>query len=108
MIYQNISKVLDFYLFAGDTNIYYESNSLQDLERKINKELGKLQLWLNVNRLALNIRKTNYVIFHPFNKPLKQKITLKIRKKSTKLYKISWSNNRLCIKLETSNKKYLM
>ena len=78
----NISKVLDFYLFADDTNIYYESNSLQDLERKINKELGKLQLWLNVNRLALNISKTNYVIFHPFNKPLKQKITLKIRKKS--------------------------
>ena len=78
----NISKVLDFYLFADDTNIYYESNSLQDLERKISKELGKLQLWLNVNRLALDISKTNYVIFHPVNKPLKQKITLKIRKKS--------------------------
>ena len=78
----NISKVLDFYLFADDTNIYYESNSLQDLEKKINKELGKLQLWLNVNRLALNISKINYVIFHPFNKPLNQNITLKIRKKS--------------------------
>ena len=45
----NISKVLDFYLFADDTNIYYESNSLQDLEKKINEELCKLQLWLNVN-----------------------------------------------------------
>ena len=43
------TKVLDFYLFADDTNIYYESNSLQDLEKKINTELGKLQLWLNVN-----------------------------------------------------------
>ena len=30
----NISKVLDFYLFADDTNTYYESNSLQDLEKK--------------------------------------------------------------------------
>ena len=78
----NISEVLDFYLFADDTNIYYESNSLQDLEKKINKELGKLQLWLNVNRLALNISKTNYVTFHPFNKHLNQNITLKIRKKS--------------------------
>ena len=47
----NISKILNFYLFADDTNIYYESNSLQDIERTINKELQKLYLWLNVNRL---------------------------------------------------------
>ena len=68
---QNISKLLDFYLFADGTNIYYESDNLDKLERKVNKELGKLQLWLNVNRLSPNLSKTNYVIFHPFNKPLK-------------------------------------
>ena len=35
----NISKVLNFYLFADDTNIYYESDdSLQELEKVINKE----------------------------------------------------------------------
>ena len=73
MIFRNISKILDFYLFADDTNIYYESNNLEKLEKKVNKELGKLQLWLNINRISLNINKTNYVIFHPFNKPLKQK-----------------------------------
>ena len=38
----NISNVLDFYLFADDTNIYYESVSLQDLENTINKELNQL------------------------------------------------------------------
>ena len=78
----NISKVLDFYLFADDTsNIYYESDNLDKLERKVNKELGKLiQLWLNVNRLFLNLSKTNYVIFHPFNKPLKPQVTIKIQK----------------------------
>ena len=42
----NISKILNFYLFADDTNIYYESSSLKDLEKSINKELGKLYLWL--------------------------------------------------------------
>ena len=49
----------------------------------------------NVNRLSLNIYKTNYVIFHPFNKPLEQQITTKIQKiaKSKDLYKISWSYN---------------
>ena len=76
----NILKVLDFYLFAGDTNIYYESDNLDKLERKVNKELGKLQLWLNVTRLSLNLSKTNYIIFHPFTKPLKHQVTIKIQK----------------------------
>ena len=49
----NISKVLNFYLFADDTNIYYESDSLQELEKVINKELNKLNLWLDVNRFYL-------------------------------------------------------
>ena len=48
----NISKVLDFDLFADDTNIYYESDNLNKLERKVNKELGKLQLWLNVKTIS--------------------------------------------------------
>ena len=80
----NISKILDFYLFADDTNIYYESESLDKLEKKVNKELRKL------NRLSLNISKTNFVIFHPFNKPLKHQITLKIQKKVKRtIYNIS-------------------
>ena len=74
----NISKILNFYLFADDTNIYHESNSLNDLERTVNKELNKLYLWLNLNRLSLNIDKTNFIIFHPYNKPLKQQVTIKI------------------------------
>ena len=60
----NISKILNFYLFADDTNLY--------------KELNKLYLWLNLNRLSLNIDKTNFIIFHPYNKPVKQQVTIKI------------------------------
>ena len=78
----NISKILNFYLFADDTNIYYESNSLIELERTVNKELRKLYLWLNVYRLSLNIDKTNFIIFHHFNKPSKHNVTLKINKKA--------------------------
>ena len=78
----NISKILNFYLFADDTNIYYESKSLHELERTVNKERCKLCLWLNVNRLSLNIDKTNFIVFHPYNKPLKQYITIKINKKA--------------------------
>ena len=76
----NVSKILNFYLFADDTNIYYESADLQKLENKINKELKKLYLWLNVNRLSLNTDKTNFTIFHPYNKPLKSQVIIKIQK----------------------------
>ena len=78
----NISNILDFYLFADDTNIYFEDDSLQELEKKVNNELRKLYTWLSVNRLSLNIDKTNFVIFHPFNKPLKYNVTIKIHKKA--------------------------
>ena len=78
----NISKILDLYLFADDTNIYYQDDSLIKLEKIINKELRSLYLWLNVNRLSLNIDKTNFVIFHPFNKPLKYNVTIMIHKKA--------------------------
>ena len=77
----NISKILNFYLFADDTNIYFEAETPEKLEWVVNKELKELHTWLIVNRLSLNIDKTNFVVFHPYNKPLKHNITLKIQKK---------------------------
>ena len=43
-----------------------------------------MMMMMNVNRLSLNIDKTNYIIFHPDNKPMKQHITIKINKKAIK------------------------
>ena len=77
----NISKVLKFYLFADDTNIFYQSPNLDTLQKVLNKELRKLSLWLNANRLALNISKTNFVIFAAKNKPLKN-VTLLLHNKA--------------------------
>ena len=62
----NISEVLQLFLFADDTNIYYEAELPEKLELVINKELKKLQTWLVVNRLSLNIDKTNFIVFHPY------------------------------------------
>ena len=78
----NVSDKLKFFLFADDTNIYFECDNLLTMERIINKELEQLNLWLNVNRLALNISKTNFVIFHTVNKTLHHKVTLKINNKA--------------------------
>lgn len=78
----NISKVLIFFLFADDTNIYYESSNLVEIEKVMNKELNKLYQWLCINRLSLNISKTHLMIFHPYNKPIRELITLKINRKA--------------------------
>ena len=77
----NISNKLHFFLFADDTNIYFESDNLLKAEKIVNEELKKLNLWLNLNRLSLNVSKTNFIIFHPHNKPLKHHINLKINRK---------------------------
>ena len=45
----------------------------------MNKGLKELQNWLIINRLSLNIDKTNFVVFRPYNKPI---ITLLIKKKA--------------------------
>ena len=64
----NISKKLSFFLFADDTNIDYESSNLKELESTVNKELKLLSLWLNLNRLALNVSKTILLFLdHPRN-----------------------------------------
>ena len=60
----NVSKVLSFFLFADDMNIYCKSHDLTHLQKIMNRELKKVKKWLDANRLALNIDKTDFVIFH--------------------------------------------
>ena len=62
------SKVFQFYLFADDTNILYADKNLNSLETVVNKELMLVCEWLNSNILTLNLSKTNYVIFRPYQK----------------------------------------
>ena len=76
----NISNKLKFFLFADDTNIYYESKELKKLEKIMNTEMEKLHEWLCLNRLSLNITKTNFVIFHAINKPKLHVVTILINK----------------------------
>ena len=77
----NISDKLRFFLFADDTNIYYDSENLIELEKTVNQELRKLSQWLNINRLALNVSKTNFVIFRA-NKKVYHNVTLILNRKA--------------------------
>ena len=72
---------MQFFLFADDTNIYFESDDLLTQERTVNEEIKKLCLWLNLNRLALNVSKTNFVICRA-NKPLYHNVTLIMNRKA--------------------------
>ena len=75
----NISSKLSFFLFADGINIFFESSDLDEMERTLNKELRKLNIWLNVNRLALNVSKTSFA-----NKPL-ENVTILIKNKLSAL-----------------------
>ena len=59
----NVSKLLKFILFADDTNIFLEDNNLSHLIQILNQELIKLEDWFIVNKLSLNVSKTNFMVF---------------------------------------------
>ena len=68
-LYKSSNK-LQFYLFADHTSLTYANGDLKKLETEINEELFKVCSWLAVNKLTLNIEKTNYVIFRPRQKTI--------------------------------------
>ena len=43
--------------------IYYRMEKILQLESAANSELSNISLWLKVNKLSLNIKKTHYMIF---------------------------------------------
>jgi hypothetical protein len=52
------SKLLSFILFADDTTIFHSNSCLKHLINTIiQTELNKVEEWLNVNKLSLNIKK---------------------------------------------------
>ena len=49
-------------MFADDTNVSLASSTLFELENVLNQELQSLDIWLRVNKLSLNIAKTEFMI----------------------------------------------
>ena len=62
----NSSKKLLFRIFADDTNIFYSSKHLNELERVVNKELTNVLEYCAVNKLSIkkaNISITTFIIW---------------------------------------------
>ena len=72
----NASELTDPLLFADDTSIFYSHSNPNCLESVLNDELQNIDVWLKCNKLSVNIRKTNYVIFKPRQKKFNSSISL--------------------------------
>jgi hypothetical protein len=66
----NVSNILFSILFADDTNLFLTGKNLSATINNMNKELEKVVDWLSVNKLSLNIKKTNYMVFNTGKKCL--------------------------------------
>jgi len=49
-------------MYADDTSISIATGSLPELESAVSTELANLHEWLNVNKLSLNIAKTELML----------------------------------------------
>ena len=59
----NAVKDCNIIMFADDTNLFFSNKNLNDLEKTINRELKNICLWFNLNKLSLNVKKTNFILF---------------------------------------------
>ena len=70
------SDILTFYLFADDTAIFYSHKNISTLEEVLNRELVHVSNWLIANKLSLNIKKSNALLFRTKNQAKSAKINL--------------------------------
>ena len=66
----NASTLLKTFLFADDTSLFYSHKYPNQLIRVMNCELSKISEWLKVNKLSLDVARTNYILFDPGKNPL--------------------------------------
>ena len=72
------SDKLEFLLFADDTSLFIANKSLKVIENTLNEELGNISNWLKANKLSLNVKKSNLLIFRRKNAKKMDKISVKI------------------------------
>ena len=71
-----VSSLTQSLLFADDTSIFCSHKDANHLVSIVNNELAKIVNWLKVNKLSLNLTKTNFMIFHPRQKKVNVNVPL--------------------------------
>ena len=78
MTYTKLKKHAEIHHFADDTNLLYSSKSLKDINQKINFELKNIVHWLRANKISLNTKKTEIVLFRAQKTIIKKNMNFRI------------------------------
>ena len=81
--------------FADDTNLLHFNKSVAKLNKLVNLDMKNLTVWLNANKISLNVDKTELVIF----KHQRKKLDTEIKINRKRLYP-SQSVRGLAIKID--------
>ena len=81
------SKALDFILFADDTNIFFSHSNLESLSLIVNSELNRLTDWFRANKLSVNIKLSNFMIFRPRQK--RQTLDIKVYLSNQEIHQVN-------------------
>ena len=65
-------------------------SSLQILSKRINKDLSNLSNWLKTNKLSLNIKKTELVLFRPKKLKLDHSFKFKIDERLIPIHSVKY------------------
>lgn len=57
------STKFKFTIYADDTTLLMADKNLQNLHTNLSNEISRVHQWIKVNRLKLNVNKTNYILF---------------------------------------------
>ena len=71
----NCSSILSFRFFADDTNIFYTNRDQRELEVVMNRKLKKNFYYRVLNKLSVNMNKTNFMLI---TSSKKKRINIKI------------------------------
>ena len=68
----NVSPTFKFAIYADDTTLSIDDENINVLHSNLMTELNKVKLWIQYNKLKLNISKTKYILFQ--NRSVKNSI----------------------------------
>ena len=69
-------------------NVCLIHKTISKIDRSLNKDLKELSFWLNANKIALNVAKTEVILFKTKHKPCNTDLRLKLCRK--RLYKTKY------------------
>ena len=69
-------------------NVCLIHKTISKIDRSLNKDLKELSFWLSTNKIALNVAKTEVILFKTKHKPCDTDLRLKLSRK--RLYKTKY------------------